>query len=423
MENTFEELNESTYYNLRGYIAIWIGQSVSLLGSSIVQFAIIWWLTLETGSAFVLSLATFCGLVPMVLLGPFSGVLADRWNRKKIILTTDFLQAIATIGLIGLFWLDIVEIWHVLTLLTVRGVFQAFQMPAIVAIVPQMVPKNRISRINALNSIFNNIIFIIGPAVAAIFLVYFSVGTILWLDAISFLAAVATLVFVAIPPVIKTVGTELENVSFRAQFFEGMSYLRASGFMPLIIGFTIANILINPIFSLFPLFIKELHSGGVWELAIVISIFQAGNFTGSLLIAVKNYTPKISTIMFVTIITFTGMLIIAAAPVGFFLIIGIGALITGFSVGIIDVGIISILQIHIPSELQGRIMSVIFTTIKSILPIALLFVGSIAEVIGLAQLYLICPIIGLLMVAYFVLVVKVQQLDLRLQADTIPVGS
>lgn len=419
MQNVFEESSEPSY-NLGGYIAIWIGQSISLLGSSIVQFTIIWWITLETESAFVLALATFCGLVPMVLLGPFSGVLADRWNRKKIVLATDFFQAIVTIGLIILFWLDLVEIWHVLTLLAVRGVFQAFQMPAIIAIVPQMVPKNRISRINALNSIFNNIIFIIGPAIGAILLVYFSVGDILWLDAISFLAAVATLAFVAIPPVIKTLGIEVEKVSFKAQFIEGMSYLRASGFMPLIIGFTIANILINPLFSLFPLFIKELHFGGAWELAIVISIFQFGNFTGSLFIALRNYTPKISIIMFVTIITFTGMLIIAAAPTGSFLIIGVGTLITGFSVGIIDVSIVSILQIHIPAELQGRIMSVIFTSVKSILPIALLFVGSIAEIIGLAQLYLICPLIGLLMVAYFVLVVKVQQLDLRLQTDTDP---
>ena len=92
-----EKLNDTT--NLRGYILIWVGQLVSILGSGIVQFAIIWWLTEKTGSTFVLALATFVGLVPMVIIGPFSGVLADRWNRKKIMLTTDFLQAIATIGL------------------------------------------------------------------------------------------------------------------------------------------------------------------------------------------------------------------------------------------------------------------------------------------------------------------------------------
>ena len=133
------KLNDTT--NMRGYILIWLGQLISILGSGIVQFAIIWWLTDKTGSSFVLALATFVGLVPMVIIGPFSGVLADRWNRKKIMLTTDFLQAIATIGLITIFWMNIVEVWHVLVLIAIRGSFQAFQMPASISIVPQMVPK------------------------------------------------------------------------------------------------------------------------------------------------------------------------------------------------------------------------------------------------------------------------------------------
>jgi len=89
---------------LAGYLFFWSGQQVSLLGSSIAQFAIIWWVTLDTGSALYLSIASFVGFVPMVVLGPVAGVLADRWNRKLIIGVADFLQALATVVLICLFY-------------------------------------------------------------------------------------------------------------------------------------------------------------------------------------------------------------------------------------------------------------------------------------------------------------------------------
>jgi len=399
MINNNQELVEEPG-NLKSYLIIWIGQLISLLGSGVVQFSIIWWLTLKTESAFVLALATFVGLVPMVILSPLSGVLADRWSRKSIILISDFFQAIATLGLIILFWVNIVKIWHVLALLAVRGVFQAFHMPASVAIVPQLVPKSQISRINGLTSIFNNLIFIISPAIGALLLEFFTVGGILWLDVITFLIAVGTLVIVTIPPIVRKAELETINISFKAQFIEGLSYLKTSGLMPLVVVFTIGNILINPLFSLMPLFVKEIHLGGALELAFIFGLFQAGNFGSSMLIALKNFTPSIKTLTVSLATTFFGMLLIALAPSETFAIIGVGTLIIGFSVGIIDVGIISYLQIFIPPEMQGRIMSVTFTLVKSILPLALLAVGGIAEIVGMRLLFLLSPILGFGLVLY-----------------------
>ena len=408
--------------NLRGYLVIWTGQLISLLGSGIVQFAIIWWLTIETESTFMLALATFVGLVPMVIIGPFAGVLADRWSRKKIMLSSDFFQALATIGLIILFWLNIVEVWHVLLLIAIRGTFQAFQMPASVSVVPQMVPKDQISRLNGLGQIFGNFIFILSPILGALILELYTINLVLWIDVITFFVAVFSLLPITIPPVIKKATSEVEQrtMSFKAQFFESIGYLKANGWMPLIIGFTIGNILINPLFSLIPLFIKEIHLGGAFELAVVIGMFQIGSLIGSLLIVFKNYTPKISTIVFAVLTSFIGLFIISLSPVGLFSVISGGTLIVGFSVAIIDVGIVSILQIHIPPELQGRIFSVTFTLIKSILPIALLFVGGIAEIIGLPLVYLICPVLGFLLVGYLAFVADISSLDQRLSASKTP---
>ena len=409
-----EKLNDTT--NLRGYILIWVGQLVSILGSGIVQFAIIWWLTDKTGSTFVLALATFVGLVPMVIIGPFSGVLADRWNRKKIMLTTDFLQAIATIGLIIIFWMNIVEVWHVLLLIAIRGSFQAFQMPASISIVPQMVPKTQISRINGLGQIFNNFIFILSPILGAIILELYSISLVLWIDVITFFVAVFTLMLVTIPPVIKKSieGLDTKAPSFKAQFFETFEYLKSHGWLPLILGFTIGNILINPLFSMLPLFIKEIHLGGALELAFVVGIFQAGSLLGAILIVGRNFKPKVGIIVIFLFISFLGLLAISLAPTGVFEVMAVGALVIGFSIAFIDVGIITLLQIHIPPELQGRIFSVTFTLVKSVLPIALLFIGGLAEVIELRIIYIISPLLGVLLVGYLVFIAKVSSLDKRL---------
>ncbi|MHA2096286.1 MAG: MFS transporter, partial [Candidatus Hodarchaeales archaeon] len=227
----------------------------------------------------------------MVIIGPFSGVLADRWNRKKILLATDFLQALATVGLIILFWMNIVEIWHILLLIAIRGAFQAFQMPASVSIVPQMVPKNQISRINGFGQFFNNFIFILSPILGAIILEVTSISVILWIDVITFLVAVFSLILVTIPPLIRksTNGIEPKTPSFKAQFFETFDYLKDHGWLPLIIGFTLGNILINPLFMLLPLFIKDVHLGGAPDLAFVVAIFQVGSLLGAFLIAVINF--------------------------------------------------------------------------------------------------------------------------------------
>jgi DHA3 family macrolide efflux protein-like MFS transporter len=417
VNSTFDNQdNSNDTTNLPGYILIWAGQIISILGSGIVQFAIIWWLTEESGSTFVLALATFVGLVPMVIIGPFSGVLADRWNRKKILLSTDFLQAIATIGLIVLFWMNIVEIWHVLLLIAIRGAFQAFQMPASISIVPQMVPKNQISRINGLGQIFNNFIFILSPVLGAIILEASSISVILWIDVVTFLIAVFTLILVTIPPVIKrsVEGIDTKAPSFKTQFFETFDYLKTHGWLPLIIGFTIGNILINPLFSILPLFIKEVHLGGALELAFVVGIFQAGSLIGAVIISVTNFTPKVIIIVEFVFLAFLGLLAISLAPVGVFEIMAVGGLVIGFSIAFIDVGIITLLQIHIPQELQGRIFSVTFTLVKSALPIALLFIGGIAEFIDLEIIYIVSPLLGILLVGYLVFVANISSLDTKL---------
>jgi DHA3 family macrolide efflux protein-like MFS transporter len=257
----------------KSYLFFWSGQLVSLLGSSMAQFVIIWWITLETESAFYLSLAAFLGLVPMVILAPLTGVLADRVNRKVLIFTVDFLQAMATVVIIVLFWVDIISIWLVLALLTVRGVFQAFHLPTTNAIIPSMVPQDKLSRMNGMNYLFTGAMTLVGPVAAAVLLSFWQIYQVLWVDIITFAVAVIPLLLVRIPSVRS--GAQMRNSSFKEDFGEGFSFIRrARGFLPLLILATMLNFLLTPLSTLLPYYVKFDHLGGAEELAFVMAFFQ-----------------------------------------------------------------------------------------------------------------------------------------------------
>ncbi|MHA2295607.1 MAG: MFS transporter [Candidatus Hodarchaeales archaeon] len=385
--------NVKTEKNLNGYMFIWIGQSISLLGSSVIQFAIIWWITVKTGSPLILSLAMFVGFLPMLLFSPVAGVITDRWNIKAILILSDILQAFATIGLILLFFLNFVEIWHVLILLAIRGTCQAFQKPGNLSIIPLMVPKEKISKINALNSLLNSLIYMASPGFGAMLLVFFSMRDILWLDVFTFIPAAIVLILVFIPGV-KRNKTESELQSFKEEFKEGILYVKNSQILPLVIIGTVFNVFANPLFSLLPLIIMQVHSGGSTEFAFIEIMFYIGLFAGSMLMIIRNYLPKVNiwtTCIFLLLLT---LMSIALVPAGNMLLLGGLMLFSGIIVSLIDIQFLSLLQITVPTELQGRVYSTVFMIIKSIYTFTLVIIGVLAEVIGFRELFIINPLIA-----------------------------
>lgn len=148
-----EEL--TTKKTFRHYLYFMFGQQFSLLGSGIISFVIIWWITIETQSPIYLSIATFLVFLPQIFVTPIAGVLADRLSRKSIIFIVDSLQAILTFGMFLLFFTGLTDIWIVLVIHTLRSVLHAFHVPTFRAIIPSMVPKDKLSRINGANFLFS----------------------------------------------------------------------------------------------------------------------------------------------------------------------------------------------------------------------------------------------------------------------------
>ena len=190
---------ESTPKSMRPFFTIWIGQMFSLLGSQLVQFALIWWLTQHTGSATGLAGAAIVGLVPQVILGPFGGPLIDRWNRKWTMILADGVVALSTGVLVYLFWTGAVEVWHIYAILFIRALGGSFHWPAMTASISLMVPQEHLTRVQGLNQILNGGLSIASAPLGALLISLLPMENVLMIDIVTAAIAMVTIAFVHVP--------------------------------------------------------------------------------------------------------------------------------------------------------------------------------------------------------------------------------
>jgi DHA3 family macrolide efflux protein-like MFS transporter len=398
--------NSTTF---RNYLLFFAGQQVSLLGSSVVQFVVIWWITLETQSAAYLSIAALAGLAPMVVLMPLAGVLVDRWSRKLVIFVFDFLQALTTVVLILLFWSGHISVWLVLLMIALRGVCQAFHSPAVSAIIPLMVPEDKLSRVNGLNYLLNGAVTMVGPIAGALLLAFAKIEQILWVDPVTFVVALVPLLLIAIP----SVRSKEEKSSLSRDFVEGLSFIKkAKGFIPLTTLATALNFLLAPLSTLLPYYVKFDHLGGVEALAFVMAFLQGGMLAGGLMMSViKGFKKKIATSVFFVYVVFLGYALVALTPTGQFWFMALGGLVIGFAVAPANVLISVIFQTVVPMKMQGRVNSVLGSLGSAAMPVGMLLSGAVAGFMGTANLFLACTVSGILILTFSWLFTEVRYVD------------
>jgi DHA3 family macrolide efflux protein-like MFS transporter len=380
--------------SFRSYLFFFAGQQASLLGSSISQFVIVWWITLTTGSPIYLSLAMIAGFAPMIVLTPFAGVVADRVNRKRLIGLADSLQAISTVVLIMLFWSGYASLWAILAVLVFKSVCQAFHMPAVTAIVPLMVPRDKLSRMNGLNYLLNGVMTLIGPIVAALLLTFMTIDQILWVDPATFFIAITPLLFIRIPNARTT--QQQQATSFKTDFAEGIRFIKNTrGLVPLIFLATSLNFLFMPFATLLPYYIKFDHLGGAPELALVLATSQAGMLVGGIMMTVlKEFKRKMLMIFVSILISFIGYALIAFTPLSWFWFMAACAFTLDFGVAPANVTIRTIMQVIIPADMQGRVNSVLMSLATAASPLGMILAGALAAYTGTATLFLGCALAG-----------------------------
>lgn len=400
--------NNAETHNFKAYLFFWVGQVLSQLASYVVQFVIVLWIALDTKSPFLLGLAAFAGFLPFILVTPIAGVFVDRWSRKKVIISMDFLQAATTVILYYLFLIKIVTIWHILALSAIRGVFQGFHMPATEAIVPILVPKERLNRVNGLNQLMFGLVGLIGPMIATLLLLFWEIREILLIDPLTFLVAVIPAIIIKIPSIKRESSIE-KKPSFKGEFTEGILFIRdRRGLLSLLSLFTTVNLLMQPFYVLFPLFLLNVHSvHGEKELSVVLALLLGLQQVGLLIGAVfmsswKGFKRNVVGVTLGIFSSYLCLLMFVFTPPGSsaFLILGVLMLINGFSTPLSNVPSQTIWQSVVPPDKMGRVMSVRTTIAWSAIPVGMLLSGVFAEIIGILPLFLVCAILGLMSLGY-----------------------
>lgn len=371
------------------FAIIWTGQFFSILTSSIVNFAIILWLSFETKSAEVLAFAAIAAMLPQSVLGLFTGIFIDRWKRKRVMIMADSFIAFCTLILAILFYLNIAKIGHIYILLALRSVGSAFHMPAMRASVPLLAPKSELIRIAGINQIIQSACNIVGPALAALFISFMKMTNILLLDVIGAALACTSLLFVKIPDPDNTEKTQ--QVQLLKEAKEALTEVRAeNGLSWLFILSIIATFFIMPVSVLYPLMTLDHYSGNAFQISLVEAAWGIGALLGGAFLGMKKFKlNEISLINWMYILlggTFllSGILPVSGYPV-FVWLTAIG----GISGSLYMASFTTVVQTRINPVVMGRVFS--FYMSINLLPsmVGLLSTGFLADNIGIGNTFMI----------------------------------
>ena len=373
----------------RVFAIIWTGQFLSILTSSIVNFAIVLWLSLETGSAEVLAFATMAALLPQSVLGLFTGIFIDRWKRKRVMIMADSFIAFCTLILAVLFYFDLAKISHIYVLLALRSVGSAFHMPAMQASVPLLAPKSELMRIAGINQVIQSVCNIAGPALAGLFITMMKMTNILLLDVAGAAFACLSLCFVFIPdPSHEERNSELHLWrEAKEAIMEVRNQYELSWLFLLSI---LATFVIMPVSVLFPLMTLNHFAGNAFQVSLVEVSWGGGALLAGALLGLKKYRwNEILLIngMYIALgltFLFSGLL-----PVSGFIWFAVLTALGGVCGSLYFATFTTVIQSRIDPGVMGRVFS--FYMSFSMLPsmIGLLSTGFLADSIGLGNTFII----------------------------------
>jgi DHA3 family macrolide efflux protein-like MFS transporter len=367
------------------FFTIWAGQALSLFGSALVQFALIWWLTQESGSATVLAIATLVGMLPQIVIGPFAGALVDRWNRRLIMIAADATIAVFSLLLAYLFFTGTVQIWHIYVIMAVRALGGAFHYPAMAASTPLMVPKEQLTRINGLNQALQGVNSLVAPPVGALLLGLLPTQGILLIDVGTALLAILPLLFLSIPQPQRHEDHAEGRPSLFQDVRNGLAYVRTIPGFTAIIGMALfLNFLLVPTTALVPLLVTKHFGKGAIELGLLESAMGIGIIAGGILLSIwGGFKKKIATTLTGIIGLGIGVMLIGLAPANLFLLAMVGNIILGFMIPIANGPVGALMQAIVRPDMQGRVMSLVNSGATAISPLGLLIAGPFSDWLGI----------------------------------------
>lgn len=386
----------STDYNWKkSFFKIYIGQAFSLLSSSAVQFSIIWWITVQTGSAIALTIASVVGLLPQAIIGPFAGVWIDRYNRKKIMIIADCAVAASSAALCASFLFGTPSIVFIYVILFVRALGETFHKPAMQAAIPQLVPESQLTRAGGLGQMVTAACSMAGPMIGAFLMSITTLQYAMLVDIVGASLAVLTLSTVKIKThEVSTSG----KLNFLKDMKQGIDAIRTNKVLVRIsVTVLISTIIFVPLGTLLPLMVKEYFNGTAWHSGIVQTLFSMGMLISAMVIGItgglkKQFLMISLSVLSLGVCSMLGGLIPASA----FWLFCIIVFIMGTTGMCSQIPYTAYIQRTIPQENLGKVISLITSVMSFAAPVGMFIAGPLSEIIGVSNWMVIAGILMLL---------------------------
>jgi len=364
----------------RGFLTIWTGQFISLFGSGMTSFALTIWVYQQTESPTALALSAFFSTLPMLVFGPISGALADRFPRKLLLILSDTTAGLATVILLWIHQTGQLEMWHIFVAVTFTGIADSIQVPALLGSISLMVPKQHLSRASGLQELAGTASSIFAPLAAASFLAFSDIKLILLIDLGTLIFAILTLAITQIPQPYQTEigkaakGNLFQDITYGFKYIITNPSLRGLQSIWMSANFfaTIGNVLISAL-------VLSRTNGNQFTLSAIEALMSAGAVAGGILISIWGGPKRkiISALIFMALCGSLGRILFGLgqdlmtwAP---------GAFFSFFFIPLLNGCLAPIWLAKVPPDVQGRVMSARITLSRSMIPLGTLIAGPLAE--------------------------------------------
>ena len=384
---------------LRDIVVFLTSQTITLFGSMLVQYAIMWHLTLTTKSGTVMAFAALFGFLPQAIVSVFGGVWADRLNRKALIIAADATIAVTTLVLALIMLGGIEPLWLIYLTLAIRSAGAGIQMPAVAALLPQIVPAQHLMRVNGINGSIQSGMMLLAPAVAGAVYAFASIIAIFFIDVATAAVGIVVLATIAVPTIRKTIET-----GYFADLVEGVRYTFTHAFVRwLLILFAIVFLLTVAPSYLTPLMAARTFGGDVWVLTVLEISFSIGMLVGGVVIGIWG-GPKNKVVMIAVASLVFGLLSIA---MGFspnvWVFFGLMLLI-GLAVPFFSTPSMTLLQLRVEPEKQGRVFGFVGIVMAVAMPIGMVIFGPLADQIPVETILVAAGVLTFVVVGIALLV-------------------
>ncbi|MBP7071905.1 MAG: MFS transporter [Clostridia bacterium] len=355
-------------------------QTISLLGSSLVQYAIMWHITLNTKSGVMMTIFIICGFLPTFFLSPFAGVWADRYNRKTIIILADLFIAVTTLLMALLFMLGYQSIVLLFVMSAFRAVGTGVQNPAVGAFIPQIVPEDKLTKVNGANGSIQAVITLVSPMIGGVLLTMSTLEAIFLIDVFTAAAAVLTLLlFLKVPA--HTKAQKTQESSYFKDLHEGIVYIWNHSYVKKYFIFcAVFFFMLAPIAFLTPLQVTRSFGSDVWRLTAVEVAFSIGMILGGVVIASwGGFSNRIYTMALASFVTGICTLALGVVPL-FWIYLSIMGIV-GTTIPLFNTPSTVLLQEKVEADFLGRVFGVLNMIASSMMPLGMLVFGPIADAV------------------------------------------